>query len=122
MLPKEIKFILLEKDFQLQQKQLSFPYYKMLEKIKNNQKEFFILGTAHVSKESVKDVENAIAEIQPDRVCVELCDTRYKKLKDKNRWKELDIIQIIKQKKNRIFIRQFTFVFFSKKNGKGAKY
>lgn len=34
---------------------------------------FWIIGTAHVSKESAELVEKVIEELKPDTVCVELC-------------------------------------------------
>lgn len=40
-----------------------------------------VVGTAHVSSESVTEVEDAIAEDQPDVVAVELDEGRYRKLK-----------------------------------------
>ena len=40
-----------------------------------------VIGTAHVSKASVEEVETAIADEQPDVVAVELDDGRYRQLK-----------------------------------------
>jgi pheromone shutdown protein TraB len=40
-----------------------------------------VVGTAHVSHESVEEVERTIAERKPDVVAVELDETRYKRLK-----------------------------------------
>ncbi|MDX9959525.1 MAG: TraB/GumN family protein, partial [Spirochaetia bacterium] len=39
-----------------------------------------LIGTAHVSRESVDEVEAAIASEKPDMVCVEL---------DANRWRSM---------------------------------
>ncbi|MFC7072422.1 TraB/GumN family protein [Halovenus rubra] len=40
-----------------------------------------VVGTAHVSHESVEEVEQTIAQRQPDVVAVELDETRYRRLK-----------------------------------------
>lgn len=40
-----------------------------------------VVGTAHVSEDSVREVEETIAERQPDVVAVELDDGRYRQLK-----------------------------------------
>jgi len=40
-----------------------------------------VVGTAHVSQESVEEVERTIAQRRPDVVAVELDETRYKRLK-----------------------------------------
>jgi hypothetical protein len=42
--------------------------------------EFYILGTAHVSKKSVEEVEELIERVKPDCVLVELCAGRAKRL------------------------------------------
>ncbi|MCA9517715.1 MAG: TraB/GumN family protein [Myxococcales bacterium] len=59
-------------------------------------KTLYILGTAHVSKASVEEVERLIEEIRPDTVCVELCEARFQALTDRERWKKLDIFEVIK--------------------------
>ena len=59
----------------------------------------YVVGTAHISEKSVREVRETIEAVRPDSVCVELCDTRYKALQDGDRWKKLDIFQVLKQKK-----------------------
>jgi len=80
-----------------------------------------VLGTAHVSAESVQDVENAIQKEKPDLVCVELCEARYQSILDKDRWKKLDIKQIIKQKKLYLLMSQLILSSFQKKIGDKTK-
>jgi len=63
-------------------------------------KTLHILGTAHVSKKSVEEVERLIDEVRPDTVCVELCDSRYAALTDVERWKKLDIFKVFKEGKS----------------------
>ena len=41
-----------------------------------NGREIVLLGTAHVSDESVKEVSAAVREIKPEAVCVELDEKR----------------------------------------------
>ncbi|MBV71172.1 MAG: conjugal transfer protein TraB [Myxococcales bacterium] len=59
----------------------------------------YLVGTAHISEKSVREVRETIEAVRPDSVCVELCKTRYQAILDENRWKKLDIFQILKQKK-----------------------
>lgn len=59
----------------------------------------YLIGTAHISQNSVREVESVIDAIRPDTVCVELCQTRYDALTDDSRWRKLDIFQVLKQKK-----------------------
>ena len=62
-------------------------------------KTYYIVGTAHISRESVDEVREVIQKVRPDTVCVELCESRYQALVDKDRWKKLDIFKIIKEGK-----------------------
>ena len=59
---------------------------------------FYLVGTAHISQESVDLVQQVISQEQPDCVCLELDDKRYQSLSQKDRWKALDLKQIIKNK------------------------
>ncbi len=61
------------------------------------EREIFLLGTAHVSSESVRHVEEAIQNLSPDCVCVELDDKRLKALSEPDAWKKLDLISVIRQ-------------------------
>lgn len=54
-----------------------------------------LLGTAHVSGESVTEVEDTIAEIDPDRVCVELDEGRLAALRDEDLWQDRDVASVI---------------------------
>lgn len=58
-----------------------------------------LLGTAHVSKESVALVEEKIMSGEYDCVAVELCPARYENLKNRSWWKNLDIYEVFKKKK-----------------------
>jgi len=61
-------------------------------------REFIIVGTAHISRQSADLVKEAIETEKPDTVCIELDEKRYKALSEKNRWENLDLKSLIKQK------------------------
>ena len=67
-----------------------------------------IIGTAHVSAESVEEVKDAIYELQPDRVAIELDLARYTKLKNSMMGIEEDdsisVTKIIKENKVGLFL------------------
>ena len=67
--------------------------------LKQGDRDVFLIGTAHISKKSVEEVRETIEVVQPDTVCVELCETRYQAMNDVDRWRKLDIFQVIRQKK-----------------------
>lgn len=79
--------------------------------------EVAILGTAHVSKQSVLDVENLMKQIQPDCVCIELCEARYEKIQDSERWKKLNLFEVIKSRKLPLLISSIFLSSFQKKIG-----
>ncbi|RME89244.1 MAG: TraB/GumN family protein [Candidatus Hydrogenedentota bacterium] len=83
--------------------------------------EIFILGTAHVSEKSVEDVETVAEKWKPEIIAVELCPARYEAMKNPNRWKELDIVEVIKQKKIYLLMSSMILSAFQKKIGEEGK-
>ena len=67
-------------------------------KLEYQGKQIYLVKTAHVSKASVEDVRNCIEEVDPDSICIELDKQRYDKLKDPDKWRENDIVKVIKDK------------------------
>ena len=67
-------------------------------------KEVILIGTAHVSKKSADEVKELIEQEQPDTVCVELCQARYQGITDADKWKNTDIIKVIKEGKSLILL------------------
>lgn len=93
--------------------------YEILSIYDNNEliAEVLLLGTAHVSNESVEDVENAINQYKPHIVCVELCEPRHESLLDSEKWKNLDITKVIKEKKIALLASNLILSSFQKKIG-----
>jgi len=60
-------------------------------------KEIHVVGTAHVSRASVAEVEGVIEAIRPDTVCVELDELRYRSLVDPEYWRALDVAGVIRE-------------------------
>jgi pheromone shutdown-related protein TraB len=65
-----------------------------------------VVGTAHVSATSVAEVEGTIRAQRPKQVLVELDPGRLKALRDPEAWQNTDIIQVIRQKKQHLFLLQ----------------
>ncbi|HSE13531.1 MAG TPA: TraB/GumN family protein [Rudaea sp.] len=61
--------------------------------------EFTILGTAHVSRASVAAVRALMQDEAFDAIAVELCDSRYRAMRDPEAWRNLDLLQVIRQGK-----------------------
>lgn len=80
-------------------------------------REITLIGTAHVSRESADLVVKVIEEEKPDTVCVELCESRYKAIKQKNQWQNTDLIKVIKEKKSFLLLSNLLLTSFQKKIG-----
>ncbi|WP_404322210.1 TraB/GumN family protein [Cytobacillus firmus] len=75
-------------------------------------KEYILIGTAHVSKHSAEQVKEVIEAEQPDSVCVELDEQRYQSITEVSKWKEMDIIQVIKEKKASLLLMNLAISSF----------
>ena len=81
-------------------------------------REIILLGTAHVSKESAEMVEKVIHEEKPDTVCIELCQSRYQALTQKNKWQDTDLIKVIREKRPSSCSRTSCWPLFRKRSAK----
>jgi pheromone shutdown-related protein TraB len=80
-------------------------------------KEFFLLGTAHISRKSVNEVKEVIEAVKPDSVCVELCEGRYKTIMDREQWKKMNIIQVIRKGKAMLLLSSLIMSSFQRRLG-----
>ena len=87
-------------------------------KIQLDGKEFILIGTAHVSKQSAEQVKAVIESEKPDSVCVELDQQRYQSIKDGNKWKDTDIFKVIKEKKASLLLMNLAISSFQKRMAK----
>lgn len=83
-----------------------------------NGKEIILIGTAHVSKLSAEQVKEVIEAENPDSVCVELDEQRYSSIIDGNKWKEMDIFKVIKEKKATLLLMNLIISSFQRKMAK----
>ena len=74
-----------------------------------------LIGTAHVSQQSVDLVKQIIETEQPDTVCVELCPSRYQTIRQKDSWQNMDILKVIKEKKAFLLLSNLILAAFQKR-------
>lgn len=67
-------------------------------RVRVGDRDFILVGTAHISRESADVVERVIAAEQPDCVCVELDARRYDALIDGRRFESLDLRAVIRNR------------------------
>ena len=90
----------------------------MIHHLEADGKQIILVGTAHVSKESVQLVSSVIEEHKPDTVCIELCQSRYQSIRQKERWQDTDIVKVIKQKKSFLLLSNLLLASFQKRIAK----
>ncbi len=78
-------------------------------------KEITLLGTAHVSRESVNLVKAVIEDEKPETVCIELCESRFQSVMQKERWQDMDITKVIKEKKAFLLLTNLLLASFQKR-------
>ncbi|MEA5018605.1 MAG: TraB/GumN family protein [Erysipelotrichaceae bacterium] len=81
-------------------------------------KEIILLATAHVSKESVTEVQDLISEELPDSVCIELDQQRFDTINDQQKWQTTDVINVIKEKKAFLLIANMLLGSYQRKIAK----
>ncbi|MBF0468181.1 MAG: TraB family protein, partial [Desulfamplus sp.] len=87
----------------------------MVDRILCNGKKITLIGTAHVSKDSAELVKEVIHNEKPDTVCVEICATRLKSIKDKDSWRNMDIVKVIREKKSMLLLVNLMLASFQKR-------
>lgn len=80
-------------------------------------KEFILIGTAHISQESVDTVVRAIDEFLPDAVCVELDPQRFQSLINQKGWESLNLKDVIKKKQLPFLLANLALSSYQKRMG-----
>lgn len=76
-----------------------------------------LLGTAHISKESIEDAEKMIREHTPDVIAIELDKERYDSIQNAEAWKKLDIVKVLKEGKGFVMMANLILSSFQKRLG-----
>jgi pheromone shutdown-related protein TraB len=78
-------------------------------------RDIILIGTAHVSQESADLVRTTIETEKPDTVCVELCESRWQSIQQKSRWREMDIVKVVKEKKAFLLLSNLILASFQRR-------
>jgi pheromone shutdown-related protein TraB len=78
-------------------------------------KRVYLVGTAHVSSQSVDDVRTTIERVRPDSVCVELCQPRYDSLTNPDAWRKLDILSVLREGKAHFLLGSLIMTAFQRR-------
>ncbi len=88
-------------------------------RIVSGDKEIILVGTAHVSRESVSEVEHIIESERPEFLCVEIDAGRYKTLNEGQQWENLKIDQILKRRQGFLLLANLVLSSFQRRIGAG---
>lgn len=80
-------------------------------------REIILIGTAHISRESVDEVREVILRDRPGMVCIELDSGRYSTMTEKDSWTKLDIIKVIREGKGFLLIANLALSSFQYRLG-----
>ncbi len=89
--------------------------HPMVHRLETGGRKIQLIGTAHVSRESADLVESVIRREKPDTVCIELCASRYQALQQKDRWRDMDIVKVIRGKKAFLLLLNLLLASFQKR-------
>ncbi len=79
-----------------------------------------LVGTAHISKESIAEVEETIRRIRPDCTAIELDEKRAESLLDHNRYMQLDIIKVLKRHEGFLLLANLVLSSFQRRMGQNV--
>ena len=85
--------------------------------LRHEGREIILVGTAHISQESVELARTVIDRMQPDCVCLELDEKRYQALTQKEQWQSLDLKAVIRNKQLSTLVISLFMASYQKKLG-----
>jgi pheromone shutdown-related protein TraB len=80
-------------------------------------KTVLLIGTAHISQQSADLVQQVIEQERPDTVCIELDEKRFQALSRRQRWENLDLKQVIRDKQLGTLLVNLLLASYQKKLG-----
>jgi pheromone shutdown-related protein TraB len=83
-----------------------------------NNREIVLIGTAHVSRESINEVEQVIRDEKPGMVCVELDAGRYTSITQQEQWEKLDVVKVFREGKGFLLMANLVLSSFQRRMGK----
>ena len=85
-----------------------------------NGRKITLVGTAHVSKESVEEVKKTITDIKPDCVAVELDEKRADSIKNPSRYSQLDLVKVLQRKEGFLLLANLMLSSYQRRMGLNA--
>ena len=93
------------------------PYPEEVETLELDGRRLVLVGTAHVSQESVSLVRRVIERERPEVVCVELDQRRFEALSQRKRWEGLDLREVIRKRQLATLMLNLLLASYQKRLG-----
>lgn len=77
-----------------------------------------LIGTAHISPESINEVVETIKSTTPDCVCIELDEKRRESMMNPDAYKEMDIVKVLKRGDGFLMMANLVLSSFQRRMGK----
>ncbi|MDR1586885.1 MAG: TraB/GumN family protein [Treponema sp.] len=81
------------------------------------EKDIILVGTAHISRESIEEVDRIIREENPGVICAELDKGRYDSISQKENWERLDVSRVFREGKGFLLIANLVLSGFQRRLG-----
>lgn len=79
-----------------------------------------LIGTAHISQDSINEVTESIKTQKPDCVAIELDQKRCDSIKNPDSWRQLDIIKVLKRGEGFLLLANLVLASFQKRMGQNV--
>src|SRR5574344_726900 len=85
-----------------------------------NNRTITLIGTAHISPESITEVQETVKAAAPSCVCIELDEKRRESMTNPDAWRELDIIQVLKRGEGFLVLANLVLASFQRRMGQNV--
>ena len=85
-----------------------------------NGRNIVLVGTAHVSAQSIEEVNSTIEKERPDTVAIELDKKRLSSLEDPESWRKMDIIKVLKNRQGFLMLANIVLAGYQKRMGQAS--
>jgi len=90
---------------------------KTVRRVELGDRAVLLVGTAHISPESIEEVRSLIASERPTRVCVEIDEGRWKSMSEGQDWASLDIGKVLREGKGFLLMANLALSGFQRRMG-----
>jgi pheromone shutdown-related protein TraB len=88
-----------------------------IKRLEIDSRQFVLIGTAHISQDSVDTVRRVLREEAADTICVELDEQRLRALRNPRHWESLNLVQVLRKGQAPFLLANLALSSFQKRMG-----